>query len=106
MKKRGKKPNQGLTEIRPKHQVPADLSQQAPNNSNSPPTYYEDFEFACVDCGKVERWTAEQQKQVKENGAKLDAANKGKLESAIADLKKAMAGDDAIRRGGKETRRL
>ena len=35
------------------------------------------------------------EKQVKENGAKLDAANKGKLESAIADLKKAMAGDDA-----------
>ena len=63
MKKRRKKLNQGLTEIRPKHRVPADLSRQAPNNSYSPPAFYEDFEFACAECGKVETWTAEQQKQ-------------------------------------------
>jgi len=35
------------------------------------------------------------EKQVKENGDKLDADNKGKIETAISDLKKAMEGDDA-----------
>tara|TARA_R110002094_G_scaffold8931_15_gene18543 strand:+ start:669 stop:2582 length:1914 start_codon:yes stop_codon:yes gene_type:complete len=34
------------------------------------------------------------EKQVKENGDKLDADSKDKLESAIADLKKSMEGDD------------
>src|SRR2546429_6590829 len=42
--------------------IAADLSQQAPNNSYSPPLYYEGLEFTCVDCGKREVWTAEQQK--------------------------------------------
>jgi hypothetical protein len=42
--------------------IPADLSQRAPNNSYSPPTFYRDYEFACVDCGKREVWTAEQQR--------------------------------------------
>jgi hypothetical protein len=42
--------------------IPADLSQQAPNNSYSPPTFYRDCEFFCVDCGSREIWTAEQQK--------------------------------------------
>ncbi len=42
--------------------VMADLSQQAPNNSYSPPRYYEDVRFTCSDCGKEEVWTAEQQK--------------------------------------------
>src|SRR4051812_35983077 len=40
----------------------ADLSQQAPNNSYSPPEFYEDRPFICVDCGKEEVWTAAQQK--------------------------------------------
>jgi len=35
------------------------------------------------------------EKQVKENGDKLDDENKAKIESSIADLKKAMEGDDA-----------
>jgi molecular chaperone DnaK len=35
------------------------------------------------------------EKQLKENGGKLDAATKGKAEAAIADLKKAMDGDSA-----------
>jgi len=35
------------------------------------------------------------EKQVKENGEKLDDASKAKIESSIADLKKAMEGDDA-----------
>ena len=35
------------------------------------------------------------EKQLKEHGAKLDAATKGKAEAAIADLKKAMDGDSA-----------
>lgn len=42
--------------------IAADLSQQAPNNSYSPPLYYEDREFTCVDCGREEVWTAGQQK--------------------------------------------
>src|SRR5258708_5949205 len=42
--------------------IPANLSQQAPNNSYDPPLFYEDREFACVDCGKHQVWTAEQQK--------------------------------------------
>ncbi|MAD33159.1 MAG: molecular chaperone DnaK, partial [Planctomycetes bacterium] len=35
------------------------------------------------------------EKQVKENGEKLDDESKAKIESSIADLKKAMEGDDA-----------
>lgn len=42
--------------------IKADVKAQAPNNSYGPPEYYEDFEFACADCGKVEVWTAEQQR--------------------------------------------
>jgi hypothetical protein len=42
--------------------IPANLSEQAPNNSYDPPLFHEDREFACVDCGKQEVWTAEQQK--------------------------------------------
>ncbi len=41
--------------------IMADLSKQAPNNSYSPPTEYRDTEFTCVDCGKEEFWTAQQQ---------------------------------------------
>jgi predicted RNA-binding Zn-ribbon protein involved in translation (DUF1610 family) len=42
--------------------IPADTSQQAPNNSYSPKLFYEDMPFVCVDCGKDEIWTAKQQK--------------------------------------------
>ena len=45
----------------PKGSIVADLSKQAPNNSYSPPLYYEDKQFNCVDCGSSEIWTAEQQ---------------------------------------------
>ncbi|MGQ0636754.1 MAG: zinc-ribbon domain-containing protein [Planctomycetaceae bacterium] len=41
--------------------IPADLSKQAANNSDSPPLYYDDRPFVCVDCGKDEIWTAKQQ---------------------------------------------
>ncbi len=42
--------------------IKADLSQQAPNNSYGPQLlYYEDKEFTCRDCGRVELWTAKQQ---------------------------------------------
>jgi hypothetical protein len=46
----------------PVGRIPANLGEQAPNNSYSPLLFYEDREFACVDCGKLEVWTAEQQK--------------------------------------------
>ena len=39
----------------------ADRSKHAPHNSYSPPEFYEDREFTCRDCGKVEVWTARQQ---------------------------------------------
>ncbi len=45
----------------PSGRIPADLSKQAPNNSYSPPLFYEDRPFVCVDCGKAEVWTAKQQ---------------------------------------------
>ena len=49
-------------EVIPEGAVAADLSQQAPNNTYSPRTYYVDQPFPCVDCGKGEVWTARQQK--------------------------------------------
>jgi hypothetical protein len=42
--------------------IKADLSKQTPNNSYSPPLYYEDKRFKCRDCGAECVWTAEQQK--------------------------------------------
>lgn len=43
--------------------VRADQSQQVPNNSYcSPPAWYVDIDFRCVDCGAQETWTASQQK--------------------------------------------
>jgi len=43
--------------------IPADFSQHAPHNSyGGVPLYYKDKEFVCVDCGKTEVFTAEQQK--------------------------------------------
>ncbi|MGB7158529.1 MAG: zinc-ribbon domain containing protein [Tepidisphaeraceae bacterium] len=41
--------------------IEAELSKQAPNNSHSPPLFYQDLEFKCRDCRKREVWTAEQQ---------------------------------------------
>jgi len=32
------------------------------NTYSSPPDYYYDVEFSCMDCGKPETWTAAQQK--------------------------------------------
>ena len=47
----------------PRGAVPADKSQQVPNDSYSPPPdYYVDIEFTCKDCGRQEVWTAKQQK--------------------------------------------
>jgi hypothetical protein len=46
----------------PSGRIEADLSQQAPSNSyGGVPLYYEDTPFICIDCGKEEIWTAEQQ---------------------------------------------
>jgi hypothetical protein len=46
----------------PSGRIPANLSEQAPNNSYDPLLFYEDREFTCVDCDKPDVWTAEQQK--------------------------------------------
>ena len=49
-------------------QVPADWRPVDPlrvnlgNSYSSPPAYYKDVGFRCVDCGKAEVWTAGQQK--------------------------------------------
>ena len=45
----------------PKGSILADHSQQAPNNSYSPPVYYADRAFTCRHCGSEEVWTAESQ---------------------------------------------
>jgi hypothetical protein len=45
------------------HRVAADISQQAPHTSwGAIPLLYEDVRFTCIDCGREEIWTAEQQK--------------------------------------------
>jgi hypothetical protein len=46
----------------PQGAVPANVERQPANNSYSPPPYYLDKPFQCVDCGKEEVWTASQQK--------------------------------------------
>jgi hypothetical protein len=46
----------------PQGAVAADLSQQAPNNSYSPPLFYQAIEFVCVECGVREVWSAKNQK--------------------------------------------
>ena len=46
----------------PEDAVIADLSQQVPNNSyGAPVLFYVDKPFTCIDCGKNEIWTAQQQ---------------------------------------------
>ncbi|MBL9078563.1 MAG: molecular chaperone DnaK [Planctomycetes bacterium] len=44
---------------------------------------------------QIDSMAYQAEKQIKEHGDKLDAAAKGKLEAAIADLRKAGEGDDA-----------
>ncbi len=47
----------------PRGAVPADHSQQVPNNSYSPPPdFYVDIEFVCKDCEAQGVWTGKQQK--------------------------------------------
>ena len=48
--------------IRMGKRIKADLSKQTPNNSYSPPLYYEEVSFKCRDCGAECVWTAEQQR--------------------------------------------
>lgn len=50
-----------LREQMPRNAIRADLSKQAPNNSYSPPYWYEDQPFQCVDCGQKHVWTAKEQ---------------------------------------------
>jgi hypothetical protein len=60
-KRRTRQPRYVQEEIAARR-IAADLAQQAPNNSWSPPLFYEDREFTCVECGREEVWTAGQQK--------------------------------------------
>ncbi len=50
------------TKVRSGRSIKADLSKQTPNNSYSPPLYYEDISFRCRDCGAECVWTKEQQR--------------------------------------------
>jgi len=52
----------GQPKVRSGHRIKADLGKQTPNNSYSPPLYYEDVSFKCRDCGAECVWTAEQQR--------------------------------------------
>jgi hypothetical protein len=46
----------------PSGRIPADLTKQALHHSyGGVPLFYEDQPFTCVDCGKEEVWTAQQQ---------------------------------------------
>lgn len=55
--KRKESPNGGSV-----RRIKADLSKQVPNNSYSPPLYYDDVKFICRDCGVESVWTADQQR--------------------------------------------
>lgn len=59
-KKQRKTPRYQIEE-RLKNRIPANLAAQAKNNSYSPPEYYDDIRFKCVECGTEEVWTAKQQ---------------------------------------------
>jgi hypothetical protein len=52
----------GLMTQMPKGAMPADQTRHADNGSYNPKLWYVDYEFACVDCGCHDVWTAEQQK--------------------------------------------
>jgi len=62
MGRRKGKPRHDGSDNHRETRIPADVTKQLPNNSYSPPLYYEDTPFVCVDCGKEEIWTATQQK--------------------------------------------
>jgi len=63
MGKRRRRVPRYLRNVEVKGRIPADPSQQVRGNSyDPPPVYYVDYEFTCVDCGKEDVWTAEQQK--------------------------------------------
>ena len=48
---------------RKKKRLPVDASRLNMGNTySSPPEYYYDIEVTCRDCGKIEVWTAAQQK--------------------------------------------
>jgi hypothetical protein len=47
--------------VMPEGAIAADLTKHAKNNSYSPPLFYVDQPFTCVDCGVDEVWTAKQQ---------------------------------------------
>lgn len=51
-----------IQKVRVGHRIEADLTKQAPNNSYSPPLFYEDISFTCRDCDVEGIWTAEQQR--------------------------------------------
>lgn len=67
-KPKGKKPNfdvyiHNAGPAIPPDAVLADVAQQVPINSYSgQPSFYVDRDFTCVDCGRQETWTAQQQK--------------------------------------------
>lgn len=47
----------------PRHALPADPGKLLHDNTYGPrPRFYEDQPFTCIDCGKDEIWTADQQK--------------------------------------------
>lgn len=48
--------------VMPVGAVAADLTKQAPHRSWSPPKFYTDLAFECLDCGVQKVWTARQQK--------------------------------------------
>lgn len=46
-----------------KNRLPVDESKLTMENTySSPPEYYYDIEFTCIDCGAEQNWTAKQQK--------------------------------------------
>jgi hypothetical protein len=60
--KRPKKAADGDKELS-RHRITADISQQSPHTSFAGvPLYYEDVTFTCINCGREELWSAEQQK--------------------------------------------
>jgi hypothetical protein len=65
-----KKAGRQLTSVRSVQRIAADLKEQAPNNSYAPPTYYENIDFKCADCGRRSTWSALQQKQYYEEWKK------------------------------------
>src|SRR5688572_3192510 len=96
-----------LSKMQSGRRIEADLSKQAPNNSYSPPLYYEDRAFKCRDCGAECVWTAEQQRLWYEQwgGAVQSTAVRcrscrQKVRRAKIEQKKHML-ETALKQGGK-----